>query len=444
VYDVRIHLLLSIGESKKVICSLSLLNKKRKRKGVERMFETLDIKPCTDITVRDLIQLHQAGHPVYRTSHAGNWSSYKLILSELGLPDRIWEATCVHRDINNQPQFQLKNGTRTQLVPKLLEKPKGNIKQLTPYQRCADSKHTLSSFHVEPLKKMFGDTVTTQSQELLVFREKLSAIFETVERYAPEFLGRYILPCGCMVPLQPCGDGRHYSAVCEHDDVIVSRSNLAESAVGTIDDLYMLIHEPEGYKPKGGVLYSLELVYATSIMLDFWKHGEKTIYMLSGPDMIKYATKNSFTERIRSVLHLFGTYLPTLTPRKAEVCIVPTTLFRFGYPKGCKVSEAVMAAHETIWTLQKQKRKYLRIPEVVDPINQLLEDLARVIDSGKRTWDLFHDSSKDPFYSQHDLFSSGTRMTVQQQYLNTTFSMLSKMLSSLEHFEGNLLRTVRQ
>ena len=117
------------------------------------MFDSLTITSHLDITVRDLIALKNEGYLVHRSSHAGNWNLYKLLMSQLGLPDCIWDVTCIHRDINNQPQYRFMGGKREHLLPYDPGVLPAHIKSLTPYNRVGNTGQTLSNFHVEPLKE---------------------------------------------------------------------------------------------------------------------------------------------------------------------------------------------------------------------------------------------------------------------------------------------------
>lgn len=390
-----------------------------------------------DVTVRQLMEFQRAGHPVYRTSHAGNWSAYKLLMSELGIPDRIWEPTCVHRDINNQPRYQFKGGSRIQLVSEISEKPADGAIHVTAYQRCAGSEMTLSCFHLSPLKKMYGDTVTTMPANLLAFKAKMYEVLEVIQNNEPSLFGRYILPCGCMVKLEH--KDALYRAKCTHNKVALPQKKLAEHAMQAIEELCTLEHQPvAGYSPRGGILYTKELGYVYNILTDYWKHGDVTIYMISGPDMVRYAPKKSFTSQIEGILSLFEKQLPKLAPRRVHARVVPGTFFRFGYPTGCGVSSSIMAAHDTMLLFQKQKRKHLKnAPGIVDAIDRTIKDLAGFIKKNKESWDLFHNPAKDAFFSQHDLFLRGGKMEVREEYLDIPLSTMGQMLKRLEHLQIN-------
>lgn len=403
------------------------------------MFSKLTISECYDITVRDLVSLKNSGHSVYRTSHAGNWSLYKLLLSQIGLPDCIWDITCIHRDINNQPQYQLLNGQKNFLLNSNPKPPVDKTKFLTPYFRVLDSDQTLANFHMEPLKKMFGSIITSQSEVLLEYEDELRVVFEIIQNHYPEQLGRYVLPCGCMVPLH--GSGGVYHAKCMHNHHTIKQSELASSAIETLKEIKNLVWNPIGYQPKGGVLYSFELVVSSFYLWSFWKFGDRTIYELSGPDMIGYATKAPFISRVEKVLKLISKYIPeNLMPKTFEAKIVPTTLFLFGYPDNHEVAKKVSASHETIRIGQKLKRQWKEIDEITKPLNSTLASAIEIIEKHRSSWDLFHNPSKDAFYSQHDMMASGARMVIQEDYLGMPFSMMGTILQNLAQMEKSLAR----
>ena len=404
------------------------------------MFEKLNITACEDITVSQLLRLKENGHPVYRSSHAGNWSLYKLLLSELGLPDCIWDVTCIYHDVNNQPRYKLVEGQAIPLLSDMSLPTNRQLKQLTPYIRVKNSNQPLANFHVAPLKKIFGDTITSQSECLLEYEKDFRVVFNIIEKYLPEQFGRYVLPCGCMVPLEKTTE-EHYRAVCAHGSQLIKQSELAESMIGTLKDLNNLFWGPVGYVPTGGVVYSFELVIVCYYLWMYWKFGDKTIYELSGPDLINYSTKDRFVLGLEKVFKVLALYAPTgFIPRKIEVKIVPATLFRFGYPNNDTVAKSVMLAHEKIQSIQTLKRQSKDIPGALDSLNKMILPYVETIKNDGDKWNIFHNPSKDSFYSQHDMLLSGARMNILEEYLDVPFSSMSKILGDLPHKEKGLIR----
>ena len=233
-----------------------------------------------------------------------------------------------------------------------------------------------------------------------------------------------------------------YVAKCTHNKATIHRNELAESALGILEELCRLVWEPKGYTPKGGALYSLELVVVCFFLMCYWQFGKKKIYMLSGPDMIKYATQDSFVENVRRAMALLGEVIPHLVPEEVEAFIVPTTLFRFGYPAGCKTSEAVMVSHKTVWNLQKERRSKMKEGLPTDDIERNLILHLRFIEEYGKKWDLFHDPAKDVFFSQHDLLDSGVELQILEEYLDVPFTQLESLLRNLGQMERSLSRTL--
>ncbi len=405
------------------------------------MFEHLSITPCENITARQLVEFDKAGHCVRRSSHAGNWSPYKLLMSQARLPDCIWDVTCVHRDVNNQPQYRLLGGEKWPLLPQMPAlRPEDTTKYLTPYHWTGENgeRQTLSHLHVAPLRKLYGDLITTQSQVLLRHRNKLTRVFEIVQTYRPELLGRYVLPCGCMVKLE--SHGSFFTAKCVHNEARVNLKDLAASAMGTLAELEKLVWNPHGYEPKGGPLYTFELVVASFYLWAYWQFGDKTIYELSGPDMIGYATKPDFIQNIRKVLELIGRHAPDLVPKRIEAKIVPVTLFRFGYPQQCEISRSVMHAHEAIRDIQTVKRRSLHSPDIHNACDAALRGILPIVREHGKKWDLYHDPATDAFFSQHDLEVMGGEMQICDGYLDVPFSTMRKFLDTMQNNERQLYR----
>lgn len=401
------------------------------------MFEKLTIQEKSDITLNQLFNLWENGHSVYRTSHAGNWSLYKLLLSELGLPDCIWDVTCVYRDTNNQPRYQMLKGEKIDLLPHLPPQPEGNLKVLTPYLRLENEPDTtLAHFHVRPLGHLFGAVITSQSRELLLYKKEVKTVFNVIQSYMPEKLGRYILPCGCMTVLEK--HLNHYTASCSHQHAEVSKYRLAESGFSTLEELERLVWRPHSYQSRGGVLYSFELVVALFYLWSFWKFGDKPIYMLSGPDMINYATRDDFIARVENVLKVLGQHLKTLVPKTIEVFIVPATLFKFGYRQDCILSKRIMVAHEVIARLQPLKREFKDRPEIVALLNESLKTMIEQIEICSPHWNIFYNSNLEAFYSQHDMRAEGSRLEIMKSYLDIPFAAMESILSRLSRTEASL------
>jgi hypothetical protein len=404
------------------------------------VFQGLSITACDSLTVRDLLRLKEAGHSVYRTSHAGNWNIYKLLLSELGLPDCVWDVTCIHADKNNQPRHMLIGGTKLPLLNKDPGAPPQGIKYLTPYHRVSgNGGSTLSSFHLEPLRELYPGVITTQSEVLLEFEEMLAEVFQIIARYRPEWLSRYVFHCGCMTTSSKLGS--EFRAKCPHGNTIAGKqADLAESAISTLRELKRLVLDPVDYEPLGGFLYSFELVVASFYLWSYWKFGDKAVYELSGPDMIGYATKPEFARKISEVLSLVGKYLPRLTPSQIEAKIVPTTFFRFGYPANCPVSRTVMIAHDTVRKIQDIKRSLKNEPELEEGMKQALKVTLQILQENSKAWDLFHDPARDAFYSQHDLKAAGTNMQILEGFMDIPFHIMGKLLRTLPQTEASLTR----
>lgn len=329
----------------------------------------LSITAREDITMRDLLRLYESGHSVYRTPHTGNWRLYKILSSELGLPNCIWELTCINRDINNHPAYQSIGGQKI----KLIDEPLVHIQNrvcLSSYYKIPGKDVTLAHFHSEPLKQLFGDKViTSQSKLLLEYETELLRVFEVIQSHMPSKLGRYILPCGCMVTLDS-----NLSASCIHGSSSVYKDDLASSAIETLKELNTLVWNPSGYTPKGGVIYSFVLAAVSFYLWSFWKFGDKPIYQLSGPDLIEYGPQPEFKQKISRIFKLLKRHLPSLVPSNLDIQIIPTMPFDFGY---------------------------LENNENVDVTE----------------------------YTQHDMIKDGTRIKIKEEYLDIPFS---EMKSSLE------------
>lgn len=408
------------------------------------MFKKLIISACTDITVRNLLELQSSGHSVYRSSHAGNWSPYKLLLSELGLPDCIWDVTCIYKDINNQPAFKIVGGKKISLLDESDMRIVENdpIRHLTAYKKpLQDHSQSLASFHINPLRKLFGGSITTQSHELIQYADNVKAVFAVIEKYYPEKFGRYVFPCGCMVKLNKLG-ANTYTASCPHNSsIIVNQSDLAESAFSTLLELDKLVFNPEGYTPKGGIVYSLDLAIVLYYLWSYWKFGNKTIYQLSGPDTINYVTKSVFHSNIEYILKLLGNTLPDeIIPEVIDAQVVPATLFRFGYPANNKNAKEVMFAHEIVRRLQPLRREYKNTPEILAELNiPIIKALGTLFEKGQ-LWDLYHVASRDNFYSQHDMHQDNTRMVVMDNFLDIPFSTLQTVFQNLGNSEQALIK----
>lgn len=200
----------------------------------------------TNLSIDDLVWLHQSGVPVSMTSHPGNASLYKLSLWSAGIPETLWDITCVIADKNNQPAHLLHGGVTTPLVSKerlavYRENVKNGLRQVTAYTHSEEGVF-LGRIHTAAMARCFPGVITTQSALLNAYRDNLRTVFEYLADTIPErIFGRYVFSDGVVAPLVSDARGNMFTARAGDTSVRIARADIAESFLNVLAELETLL-----------------------------------------------------------------------------------------------------------------------------------------------------------------------------------------------------------
>ncbi len=385
------------------------------------------IIPDTSVTLNDLVWLHQYGFPVTTTSHPGNASLYKLSLWSCGIPETLWDITCVIKDRNNQPAHLLCDGTATLLTDTESQEQyqalvKDGAQQITAYTRLP-SMGFLGRAHVKPMMQCFPAVINTQSALMNTEWERLHQIFAYLAETIPdEIFTRYIFPDGTAVKLHPNKDNTIFTASKKGSVVCLRRMDLAESFRYVLSELEMLLHTDYTGLLVGGACYQGSAIAQLSVVLvQYWKTGSLVRYDISGPDMIHYATSAAYQEKLNKLMRHIAKQFPELVPKSMLIRMPVGTFARVGYLKD-HVSKEILENRIEILSqgIQNESKKMLR--------DKLKEN--------HHLWPLCVEQGSDAYFSQHDLVSQGGKIVVPEYFRTMPFGKIESELGRLK----NILR----
>ena len=391
----------------------------------------MDIELCDKIRPVDLLELQHKGHKVFRTAHVGNQYLSNMLLASIGIPLYLYDRNIFGRDTNYHPAFQILGGEKRELAPYL-----DLQNTVVPFGGA------LASFHYFSLKSIFGRLVCTESEVWLRQEDAVLKVFKSVAARAPSLFDRYILPCGCMVPLSRHSHqfGVLVAVGCRHElKEEFHLGLLEERAARLLYELRDLVTGDGAVAAKqGGAVPSIALVVVMDAIIGFLESGKEETYELSGPDMVRYVFSWQFKNLVQAAWRSVKYAKDEMNlPDSLKLYVVPTADFRFGYVKGHE-SEEYLAGCEELLKAQGEKRS--RILEarkrgedemrLIEPFNERMSEIGRKL--GDISWDIFYDIHQGNFFSHHDLASLDKPLVVSSTYLESPFIEISAQLRRLE------------
>ena len=380
-----------------------------------------------NVSINDLVWLREKGVPVTMTSHPGNASLYKLSLWSAGVPEMLWDITCVIADMNNQPAQMLKGGSATTLVSNerhaaYRENAKNGIRQITAYTRTEDGRY-LGRVHTSAMVSLFPEAITTQSALLNRYEKELHPVCEYLADTIPErMFQRYIFPCGATVALSPDKNSRTFTAIAGDMSAHIARGDLAASFANVLSELETLLTKDCVGALSGGACYQgSAYAHALATLAQYWKTGECLEYDISGPDMIHYAMSEEYRATLSGILEHIRMQFPALVPKHTVIRMVPGTVARVGCVKG-HISEEIT-----------EERLALLSQQTSGEEKKALRERAR---EKHGLWPITIRPAEDSYFSQHDLTDMDSSMFVPERFRKMSFADMETELVRLK----NILR----
>ncbi len=355
-------------------------------------------------SINDLLTLMHEGVPVTMTSHPGNASLYKLSLWTAGIPEHLWDVTCVKADVNNWPLHELKDGKHTLLVSeefheRVLRETSPEKRFVTAYQRMVTGDR-LGRHHVRAMQRLFPGQVKTCSHLLLQERTRVAEMFAFLAETRDDVFTRYIDGEGVMRPIKTSS---------------LRRSEYVETFMRVLMELDLLLNADVPVLTHGGACYDGVMVPLAGMLVQYWQTGEVVRCDVSGPDMIHYATRPAHVARMKEMLHHLRRWSPSLVPKRFHVHMFPGTLARVGHIPG-HVSENVM----------KRKLLALRYGNGLEKEEKKI--LWEEAKNDDRHWPTWIDPLKGGYFSQHDLEAQEGKLTVEDHWKTVPISELKRAL----------------
>lgn len=362
-------------------------------------------------SVRDLLLLHSSGIPVTLTSHPGNASLYKLVLWSLGMPEHLWDVTCVKADANNWPMHELVGGEARLLVSqaqyqRILKETSHDNRFVTAYQ-CTQEGIRLGRHHVRVMQKLFPNNISSCSRLLLSEEDKVLEVFDFLAHTrGDEVFARFITPEGVMQP------------ICRSS---IKKANMATSFVSLLHELDNLLFSDTSVEARGGACYDGVMIQLAVMLVQYWQTGRFDRYDISGPDMIHYATRPEYQAKLSDMLAHLHAWNPRLIPKDFLIHMFPGTALRVGYIQG-HVSQEVMTRKlfmlEHAGTLTRNAKK------------QIVEEASQ----DEKKWPIQIRPHLDHYFSQHDLDLAGESLCTHEYWLDLPIWKVHETLSRANNF----------
>ena len=375
-----------------------------------------------DLTINDLLRAHTAGIPVTMTSHPGNASLYKLALWSVGIPEMLWDITTVKADANNQPAFRLISGKKELLLSEgayeeIMVRECVERRYVTAYQKTKTGAY-LGAYHVSVMKEIFGSTISSQSEFLLKHKERVHAVFDYLGRSFPEeYFTRHI--DGKGIVSRVTYEGGRGSVHTDEGMLPMKYSLIADSAMNVLSELKTLLFAEGTTSEKGGISYSGALVQMIAYLASYWETGSKERYDISGPDMIRYASKKNFQDDMTLLLYRLRCAFPDLVPSSIVSYMCDGTYMRNGHVEG-HLSSEFSAKKLLLLREQKMRREKVGTEMMKDEAFSALKERLLFLEKG---WPLSISPAKDAYFSQHDLKALGTVLVLSEEDKDMSFEM---------------------
>lgn len=391
------------------------------------------------LSVQQLLQYAESGYHVMRTGHIGNQYPSNLLLLEAGIEALLFDKNSMSLDKNFWPAYVIADGKR---IPIAEEKT-----ILSPFAQFVDLAEEVTPFvngsknpaqlHTDSLQKLFGSRVSLESSFLVEQSDLFFRLAENLYRIDSDLFSRVVSDDGTVKSLK-------FSKYTK-----ANPQDIGQSAVDTNFALLALLNS-QNFPFQGGRLPRIEATLLMSTILAAVKTSRDVVFELSGPDLIKYALKNKFKERMNHLYQKLKLLMPDL-PDQLKLIIVPTFNFRFGSLQSEKntIDELWLNLQEfislnsekrsAINSVKKKNKDNLKDRGVQERLKQIglsyqdkLSDLAAKIVTSPVYSQIDFSLSEGNYFSQYDLLLSGESLYIPEEVLSMSMMDLEKIYSTFQ------------
>ncbi|MFA6974074.1 MAG: hypothetical protein WC238_05050 [Parcubacteria group bacterium] len=378
-------------------------------------------------SINDLVELKRQGRFVARTGHLGNHYLSNLLLFSCGIPCAIFDRNLLLKDQNFWPSKIIHGGKKSVLAREdNVLVPFGHFAEgLNGPAEFAANKKNPAQVHYESMQSVFGkDSVYTESQFLHQEAAMVSELVEVMCRIDPELFARAV-----------AFDGK--TRIC------FSQKNVAQGVLAASEAMSLLV-EGRDADFLGGIIPRVEAAIMLNSILGQRKSLGDAVYELSGPDMVKYALRESFREKVKHIYSRMCAELNYL-PETLVLKVVPSFSFRLGslesekeemdhifrslkefFALSSEKKVALKEANQPSLTKLSQVERNLQNRQISGVFNERLRSIAQQFffsEIGKRI-DFTLEGGN--FFSQYDLIESGEKMYVPEEIKAMSMEEMNK------------------
>lgn len=375
----------------------------------------------SEFSVNDLIHFKETGRFVTRAGHLGNHYLSNLLLFACGVPCHIFDRNLMERDRNFYPGHIIIGGDKVAIAEKkdvLVPFGKFSERNSTSVKKFILGKNNPAQVHFDSMKKLFAD-VWTESEFFHANAQYVEQLVNVMVEVAPHLFRRRV-------------DSQGETFVSDFSSSMTGKEVLSLNRAACLALTQSRVEFSEGIIPK------IEAAIILTTLLGVKKHGCNIAYELSGPDMVRYALKESFKEEVGNIYRQMRKKISDL-PETIELVVVPSFYFRFGSLESEKNEmDCLWDSLKEFYVVNASKKKKLKdfssngasMMEInserqksIIEFDSALDGSAEKIFSGnvsKRMEFSCNDFSrkvvlKDNFFSQYDLLASGEKLYIPEE-----------------------------
>lgn len=276
----------------------------------------LNVQNGKEMSLSKMLQTENDGYYVARTSHVGNQYLSNMALLAAGFPAQLYDRNLTFFDENYHPSQIILNGRQSTICHE------GNV--LTPFGEICRDEHSpiiarlingydnLANFHLESLKKIYGNLITTESEFYLKRMEITEEISAIINFYFPDSFNRRITSRGLT-----------YSSKRR-----LATNEFCKVNNKTINTLQNLATAKNSDSFEMGSLPTLSAVLVINTVLASLASNKDIVFELAGPDMANYMYNKARQNEINKMYATLADNFPGL-PEQLTLTVVPTFYFRF-------------------------------------------------------------------------------------------------------------------
>jgi len=337
-----------------------------------------------DVSIDNLIQVHNKGGVVMKTPHVGNIYPNNLAIASLGVPMLFYDRTLSKKDLNFHPDKLIVGGKAVVIADPDILTTHSKIKQLpSSWSQSAFVGTSLVDFHMSAIKRALPQArCLTYTEYIQNNKDKVLQVLEKVTELHPDLWSR----------------------------TVNEEGKTSKSQTGDWDDILKLgIFGLTNMKSGWIIPNPVSVLFHGTV--DASKTQVKDVYLLSGPDMYRYI--DGYQIRLNETYDYVRKTLGWNLPETIHCHIIPVISMRFIIEIDHKSTMddlvSLYLKHTSIeHSIRVQASKNANIQTLIHDKDIMKDEIYSCIrkefESLKKT--MFYDIEDANCFTQYDLLNS--------------------------------------